>query len=189
MPKKLYGIGINDVKDCEEYISVKDPAYHCWKSMFRRCFSKIDLERNPTYVGCSIHSDWIRFSVFKEWFDENYKEGYQLDKDFIKETNKLYGKEFCVFLPQELNKFIIASDKSRGAFPIGVSFSKNKRFRARCADPFVGKTIQLGTYDTPDEAHKAWKLHKNYLANKLSVKYKGLVDSRVTEKLLTMYKD
>ena len=52
----------------------------------------------------------------------------------------------------------------RGKYPIGVCFDKKcKLFKASCNDG-DGNTINLGFYNTPEEAHIAWKKYKHELA-------------------------
>ena len=48
------------------------------------------------------------------------------------------------------------SDKTRGRYPIGVTYQKDcNKFRPRC-----GKVLGLGLYLTPEDAHKAWQKEK-----------------------------
>lgn len=64
----------------------------------------IYLPKNkPTYEGCTVCDEWLYFSNFKKWFDENYIEGFQLDKDIIIRGNKVYSPQTCCFVPKEIN--------------------------------------------------------------------------------------
>ena len=74
----ICGIGISDLS----HIHGTD-AYTHWKGMIRRCYDKKSLKTRPTYSDCTVCKEWLRFSVFKEWFDKNYIQGYALDKDIL----------------------------------------------------------------------------------------------------------
>ena len=99
----ICGVGINDL----EY-SIKenrrDPKfYRLWKSILQRGYCEAIKKQFPTYRNCSVCEDWHYLSIFKKWFDENYVEGWQLDKDILVQGNKLYSPETCCFVPKEIN--------------------------------------------------------------------------------------
>ena len=97
--------------------------------MIERCYSKKSHKKRPTYIGCKVHKEWLYFSNFKKWFDENYIEGYELDKDILFKGNKWYCTDTCAFVPKEINSLFTKHDSKRGNFPIGVSYKKEiKKF-------------------------------------------------------------
>lgn len=86
---KVCGIGVNDL---DHPLSKKEmKSYYVWASMIRRCYDENELKKRPSYTGCSVCDEWLLFSNFKQWFDENYVDGYQLDKDIIVSKNKIYS--------------------------------------------------------------------------------------------------
>jgi hypothetical protein len=91
-------------------------------------------------------------SKFKEWFDDHYREGYQLDKDLLVPGNKTYGPETCVFVTQEINKILLYRGVRSGECPIGVT-KAGKRFRAVLK--INGIKQDLGVFNTPEQAE--WK--------------------------------
>ena len=99
--------------------------YNTWRSMKQRCNDKKLHERYPSYTDCNICEEWLDFQKFSEWFDKNYIEGYQLDKDLLFPKNKLYSPDTCCFIPQEINVSIIKPYKKR-ELPIGVYKHRNK---------------------------------------------------------------
>lgn len=105
--KTIYGLGTNDLD--EKVFGMK--SYRVWRGVLQRCSGNLDNNRYPTYRGCAVCDEWRLFSVFKKWFDENYIEGYELDKDILVKGNRVYSPETCCFVPKEIN----------------VLFSKNKR--------------------------------------------------------------
>ena len=89
------GVGINDIE-----INTKDKCYKVWHSMMNRCYSKKYHSKFPTYQNCSVCNEWTYLSNFKRWFDENYVDGYVLDKDILVKGNKVYSPETCCFVPE-----------------------------------------------------------------------------------------
>lgn len=88
--------------------------------MFSRCYSLAYQRRQPTYVGCTVDPAWHKLSDFKVWFDENYRPGYQLDKDILVPGNKVYGPDTCVFVPQRLNLTVSVAPDPNRQLPLGV---------------------------------------------------------------------
>lgn len=201
MTKKLvFGIGVNDanyVVQVDEIISHGGsgkrkrqavwvcPFYRKWKHMLGRCYDRRVWDKQPEYIGCSVVPEWHTFSTFRRWMEQQPWEGNQLDKDILVENNKIYGPNVCVFIPQQLNLFLIDCRAARGAWPIGVNLHKRDGvFQASCSNPFTGRREYLGSFDCPDQAHSAWKKRKHELA----CQYAELqVDSRIAEALRTRY--
>jgi len=101
--KLVYGVGINDADyvtqkwETISYVNGKQKQnlvwechyYRTWCGMLMRCYSAKHQERNPTYKGCSVSEEWLRFSNFKSWMERQDFEGMQLDKDLLFEGNKV----------------------------------------------------------------------------------------------------
>jgi len=88
------GVGINDADyPTRRYKTVNGksklvwtcPFWRKWKDMISRCYSERELEKYPTYKGCSVCEDWLYFSRFKAWMEKQAWEGLVLDKDYHKE--------------------------------------------------------------------------------------------------------
>lgn len=78
-------------------------AYQIWVHMLNRCYNKGTQDLQPSYIGCSVCSDWHNFQNFALWYENNYPTTgfkYQLDKDILIPGNKVYGPEFCKFVSQ-----------------------------------------------------------------------------------------
>lgn len=135
---------------------------------------------HPTYIGCEISEEWKIFSNFKAWMETQDWVGADLDKDILFPDNKLYSKDTCVFVTQNLNKFLTDSGATRGEYMIGVYWNKKaEKFHAKCRDG-SDKRVNLGFFNTELEAHLAWKDCKHKLACKLA---EDQSDSRVAEAL------
>lgn len=170
---KLYGVAINDAnyktRITENYYkdgkrTSKDlwvcPYFLRWKQMLGRCYGK---STSSAYKDIKVCDEWLLFSNFKSWMETQDWEGMQLDKDLILKGNTLYSPEYCIFIPKEVNYFIIDHKKSEYC---GTSFHKViGKYQANLSNPFTGKNENLGYYSTRKEAHEAWKARKRSLAN------------------------
>ena len=176
MEKKLvYGVGINDadyvVQKFENYIDSNGkkirrriwvcPFYERWNSMLERCYSKKLHEKYPTYKDCTVYEEWLTFSNFKKWMENQDYQGKHLDKDLKEEGNKIYSSDKCLFLNPRVNSFMTSRKASRGEFLLGVYWNKpSKKFRSKCMNPFTNKQEHLGYFTNEIESHKAWKKRK-----------------------------
>lgn len=188
MAKKLVlGVGINDanyaVAPKIDGKQVKCKIYDAWRGMLRRCYDPKFLETRPTYLGCSVDNAWHSFMNFRAWMLTQEFEGKQLDKDLLYPGNKVYSKDTCVFISSALNSFLLESTATRGLLPLGVS-AKGDKFQANCQNPLTKTTKYLGLFNTPEEAHYAWKKYKHELA----LEYAKLeTDPRIIQALQTRY--
>ena len=95
--KLVYGFGTNDSPAPVRVNGKTIPSYKRWQNTLQRCYCPKFLALNPTYVGCSVHEDWLLFSNFQRFFDKNYIQGYQLDKDLLIHGNREYSEGVCVY--------------------------------------------------------------------------------------------
>lgn len=176
--KLVYGVGINDLTG-----NRKSKIYNAWANMIERCYSPRFHERYPTYVGCSVCEEWLTFSAFKSWMLSQDWEGKCLDKDILFPGNKIYSPETCAFISPELNLFMTERNAKRGIYPIGVSaYRQTKKFVSNCREN--GKTVHLGYFDTPEEAHMAWRAKKLEIAHKHAA---NQTDKRVAAAIIKRY--
>lgn len=185
----VHGVGVNDawysVKPIIDGIRHYCPYYVRWSSMISRCYSESYQNRYPTYRGCSVCDEWLKFSNFRSWMKTQEWEGKQLDKDIIVKGNKIYSPENCAFIMQETNKFILSRDEYRGDLPIGVCFDKKaKKYKAACGSFKRKNGGFAGNFDDPHEAHLAWLKKKREHAISLSEMES---DERVKNALINMY--
>ena len=96
--------------------------------------------------------------------------------------NKIYSPETCVFIPEEINSFLTKRQNHRGNYPLGVrDHYRDKKFYARISDSITGKMTHLGSFITPEEAHKAWQKAKIKKAQDLAA---SQTDERIVQGLL-----
>lgn len=93
---KVNGLGVYDV----DYVA-KSKCYRKWKSILERTSPTYSRK---AYENVNICEKWLTFSNFKRWFDENYVEGFAIDKDLLSTPdNKVYSPQTCCFLPRIIN--------------------------------------------------------------------------------------
>jgi len=153
--KLVQGIGVNDswfvVCLTIDGKRMMYQPYRTWVDMLERCYSAKYQQKKPTYIGCTVCKEWLTFSAFEKWMLTQEFGGLALDKDIIKQGNKVYCPEYCRFIPQALNNLLTANNAVRGLCPMGVSWHKrHKKYRA--AIRINGKTKHLGLFKTPEEA-------------------------------------
>ena len=175
---KVCGIGVNDL---DHPLSKKEmKSYYVWASMIRRCYDENELKKRPSYTGCSVCDEWLLFSNFKQWFDENYVDGYQLDKDIIVSKNKIYSPNTCCFVPKEINSVIKRVGFRRDKY-IGTTKNYNK-YGASISK--YGKHISLGYYYNIEDAYSAYKKAKEDYLKELANKYKENISEAVYNALI-----
>lgn len=181
MRKLVVGVGFNDTS----YEVQHCPFYIRWKSMLVRCYDKNYLKHRATYEKCTVCDEWLTFSNFKKWMEVQDWEGKVLDKDILSGDIKIYSPETCVFIDQKVNNLLLDSGRTRGAYPIGVTYdAKYGYFISRCSNG-SNKSVFLGIYTNATDAHEAWRKYKHDLACKLAEQQ---TNPRVAEALRNKYK-
>lgn len=129
--------------------------YH---NMYDRCYSKDYHERSPKYIGCTMCDEWLDDKEnFYEWVRENFYEvdgerTVELDKDILVKGNKIYSPDTCIFAPQSINSYFENLTREPVYSP---KLGKYKM------DIFIeGKTVNIGYYDTEEEAKEVYIKHK-----------------------------
>lgn len=161
-------------------------SYIRWTSMLRRCYYYKHLKARPTYRDCYVCTEWLNYSNFKKWYDENYYEienqTMNLDKDILVKNNKIYSPNTCVFVPTNINTLFTKSNKSRGKYPIGVFFHKDtNKYEAHCSIFYNGKrqNKSLGFYNTIEDAFKVYKEIKEAEIKQIADYYKDKIPDKL----------
>lgn len=185
MPRLVYGVGVRDLPyqiAGRDGSLQRDPCYEKWSGMLMRCYSEKYKAKYPTYQGCQVVIEWHTFSVFKEWMTGHAWEGLVLDKDLLMPGSHTYGPETCSFIPEWLNAFLSSFSSKRSSLPMGVS-TEGGRYRARYGAK--SEQVRLGMFDTPGEAHIAYRKYRlAQLENRFS-RYAGMdgADEKVASAL------
>lgn len=145
--------------------------------MLERCYAS---KQQKGYIGCYVTEEWLTFSVFKSWMEQQDWVGKELDKDLIGD-GKCYSEVTCCFLPKKINSFLVNSSVN------GFTYRENKnKYQVQCSDPFGRYKNYVGYYDTEIEARCAWIRVKNSYAVELSLL---LDDDKLKKCLLNKYKE
>lgn len=102
----VFGVGINDVgrvSNNKNGANYRCPFYARWHSMITRCYSEKFQYKNPSYIGCSVCDEWLTFSNFKRWMEQQDWHGKDLDKDILVKGNRVYSPETCMFVDRKTN--------------------------------------------------------------------------------------
>ena len=184
MTKLVYGVGVNAGKYPAKVNGKPLKEYDIWKSLLSRCYNHKCQQRKPTYIGCSASENFKNYSYFYEWCQNQIgfgQRGFQLDKDLISKGNKLYSEDTCLFLPNELNTFLISRKATRGDLPLGVSATHNK-FITHCRTD--KPSHHRGIFNTPEEAFQAYKQAKEAFIKRQAEKWKAHIDPRAFAALM-----
>jgi len=186
MSKLVCGVGFND-KTRPVFVDGKPvKEYALWQQMLRRCFSEKYQTLYPTYKGCNVSDNFLRYSYFYDWCQEQIGFGkvdekgrsWCLDKDLLFVDNKTYSETTCVFVPQEINSFFTDRGNDRGEYHLGVNFDKaSGKFKAQCR--VNSKRQHLGYFNTPEEAFTVYKPFKEALCKQLALKWQPEIDERL----------
>jgi hypothetical protein len=183
----VYGVGVNDWVDVIHLGGKPIKEYRLWKSMLQRCFDEKYKQRRTAYKDVTCSKEWLSMITFIE--DVSQMRGYglkgwELDKDILVKGNKLYSKDTCCFVPQEVNSLLIKCDNCRGEYPVGVYFHKaSGKFMAQLR--INGRLKHLGLFTTAEEAFQAYKPAKEAQIKAVAEKWKHLLDERVFQALMT----
>ena len=166
--KTVCGIGINDYDGSIKIDGRAIKSYKIWMAMLGRCYSTKDKKYHQYGAkGVKVCDEWLYFSNFKKWFDENYRydlveQGIKiaLDKDLMSDGSKIYSPTTCIFLPERANSFISTSElhKNNTSGYIGVYwFKRDNKWKAQITKCDTGKVTHLGYFDNIEDAHKSYQ--------------------------------
>ena len=165
-------------EDWQEGKARSEP-HKLWRAMLDRVFGK--NTNNKSYVNVSVCDKFLNFSEFEKWVlsCKYYHKDWELDKDLLSGSEKIYSETTCCFIPREINLAIVK--KSQGKHLKGVRSSLDKYY-ASCRRG--GGKEYLGTFDTELEAFLAYKHAKEAYIKELASKWKDQIDPRVYEALM-----
>ena len=165
--------------------------YNRWHSMLDRCYSDTFKKKYLTYEGCEASENFKSYEYFYEWCQKqigfnNDGNGnpFQLDKDLLIKSNKVYSENTCVFIPSEINSLLVKRAASRGEYLIGVCWSKTSKAFKATVNKNTGKSKHLGYFKTELEAYNAYKVAKESFVKEQANEWKDQIDPRAYEALM-----
>lgn len=104
----------------EDYNKNTDKGlYTRWVNLINRCYNP-NSNNYKTYgeKGITVDKEWLNFSNFKKWFNENYydigEEKLVVDKDVLIKNNKVYSSKTCLLLPISFNSMFAGMNEYSG---------------------------------------------------------------------------
>lgn len=183
----ICGFGINDIPELTFYKTEEGKteliqAYKTWTGIIDRCYRPGHEVKFKAYADCSVCKEWKYFSNFKKWFDENYIEGFDIDKDILIKGNKVYSPEACCFVPRVIN-LIFAKNKTRKSnLPRGVKYKKyGNRYSAEIS--IDNKNKLIGYFKDVDSAAEAYNQARKEYISEIADRYKNVLKPEVSKAL------
>ncbi len=161
-----YGMLMN----AKEYSST---VYVTWQNMIQRCYSKkLQKKYKPQYRDKSVCEEWHNYANFKLWYEEHITEGCQidLDKDLLKQGNKIYSPETCVFIEHYINTTFEGKH--------GDCVVQNKDGK------YIYTKKKNVVFDTEEDAVQEYYKDQQKLINNMAEKHKGKIPNCAYEAML-----
>lgn len=179
--KGYIGYGIYKTRDGTK--EPKNKYYSTWENMLARCYySKTSRFSAYGGQGVTVCEEWLNLQNFAKWFEDNYKEGWHLDKDILGDGMQ-YNPDVCRFVPQEINGLFVNNTKFVGKMydlPVGVSYSKYEDlYQCTLNEDERFKSASLR------EVMEYYQINKTLLVRNTIEKYKNLVCRDIYKKLST----
>lgn len=155
--------------------------YSRWTTMMARCHNPIS-EPYPDYgaKGITVHPDWHDYQVFAQWYSENHREGWQMDKDLY--GGMQYGPETCVFVPEPINQAL----RFMGRTDVGVKKVTARWWAVHLVNA-DGEKVYHGKIATREQAEKlSCKLQKQKMTD-LIARYHDDLDPQLRIKLDSVF--
>ena len=134
---------INDIKEKRSDYKLYEIAYRYWQNMHGR------VTNNHNYKNVTICRAWYKFSNYYKWFEMNYVDGWEVDKDILSGGLPVYCSKKCMFVPHEVNQLFRNGKKSlRGVVANGNGY--------QAQITIDGEHIKLGTFSTKERANEEY---------------------------------
>ena len=151
----------------------KTKEYETWKTIIKRCYSENEREKNKTYEDCEVSEEWKYFPKWKN------NKNWHIDKDIIKQGNKIYDGKYCCLVPNYINILVRKKRERKSNLPVGVVKNGDK-YSSFCSNPKEKKKTYLGTFDTPEEAFQSYKKYREELNR--TIAEQEYIKGNITEK-------
>ena len=176
MKRSVCGIGY---LGCNK-VDILDKAYRKWANMIQRCYYDKIHEYKPYYAPCTVCEEWLNFSNFKVWYDENNIKGrkFDLDKDILIQGNMEYAPDTCALVSHYTNTIF----ESRGIESNIVLNSKTGMYDTSMI--LLGKRKEVGSFGTREIAQKELFEYKKDYIRQFARKSKRRVQNKVYQAMM-----
>jgi hypothetical protein len=166
--------GVVGLRECHHTLSGNR-----WDQLSKRCKpGSVQQLRSDSYLG--TENSFENFQQFVEWsrgevgYDlvDDYGKKWSIDKDILSTGSafKRYSPDTCLYVPHEVNMFLVSGRPS--VLPLGVYFSKARGlYVAQIKNR--NQATNLGGYDCPLEAHRAWQKAKVLMGREIATPFKS----------------
>lgn len=160
-------------------IDYESDSFIKWKNMIQRCYSDNVHKLKPYYIDKDVCVEWQNYGNFKIWYDAHYIPGTKvdLDKDLLCKKSNMYSPETCVLMSHFLNTVF----EDRG---IESNIKQNDNGIYSVSMSILDRRIDLGIFNSEDEAYKGFIDGKNDYICDLAEKCKSKVPNCVYEGML-----
>jgi hypothetical protein len=178
----VYGVGVSNTNARINGVMRQD--YRMWSAILERCYSPKSHIRKPTYKNSTVCNEWLDFSEFKKWFDQNYVAGFQIDADLFRDGSRVYSPSTCCMIPAKINMALQKMHSHNTSGYAGVQYSKNKK-KWVALIKINGLVKRLGTFDNAIDASNAYNdAHCNRLCD-MAEAHKHEISDRVYNRLVS----
>lgn len=159
-------------------VDYNSDEYNRWKNMIQRCYNKKIHVYKPYYKDKSVCEEWLNFANFRIWYREHIilNEKLDLDKDLLVPNNNVYSPETCAFMTHYLNTVFEGRGVKR------TIEKKEDGFKVQM--DILSKKMDVGTFDTKEEAYKGFSRFKEKYIKELAESCKGKVQDCVYNAML-----
>lgn len=154
------------------------PAYSRWNTMMQRCYNPNDDSYHKYGgSGVTVHESWHDFQVFAQWYADNMKDGWHMDKDLFGGVQ--YGPDSVVAVPEPINQHIRNFNQPRY-----YAVRKSTLTYYCHAVNAYGVRKAYGKFKTRDDAHD---FYQGFIRDKMAILV-GRYDLpvKVRDKLLSL---
>ena len=176
--KSMYNIGY---LGCNDSPATNDNyIYRKWANMMQRCYDEEVHKAKPYYASCTVGVEWHNFSNYREWHRKNAMgdRKLDLDKDLLVCGNTVYSSETCTLISHFANT--IFEDRSlKNQITLNNSTQKYDVTMI-----ILGKVEKVGTFDTQEDAKRAFIDYKQNYIRDFAEKCKGKVPNKTYEAMM-----
>lgn len=155
-------------------------VYSKWANMMQRCYDDGTHKLKPYYAPCTVDIEWHNYNNFRKWYKENAMgdKKLDLDKDLLVQGNTVYSAETCTLIPHFTNTVF----ENRGLDTSIVL--KNSTGKYDVFMSILGKRVEVGTFDTEEEAKHGFIDYKQNYIREFAEKSKGKVPEKTYKAMM-----